>query len=464
MDLGAAVLQIAEANGLTQSNVRAQLSAALRDAYEAVNADKRAQSVYCSSPWLVDIIGDDTAGVIVYSYDEDLLQCAYVITSDGATRTTKLTVSTAVEVMPRTVYDLDGGTTIESKRKEAAAVAGETIFAEAIEFVETPLQEAAGVAPKTDYKIKVIQAGQGSSAFYPKEVLQRDGPAIFKAGTHMLWNHPTRAEEAGRPEGDLNNLAAVLTSDAYWDESGAKGPGLYANAKVFADYATKIADRASNIGVSIRAYGEAETAKSGGPLTLKKFTRAESVDFVTKPGAGGAVLTESAKGQPPLKESPDMEKDTIQTMINESMKPLQATIETQRLTIETQGTALGEANKRALKLEARAQVAAAVKDERLPEAAKLRVVDVVLAGDIPATEAGVIDATKFAATIAEAVKKEGEYLASIAAPGIVRGMGTSEAKSAEIPAEKLGEAMLGYATGHAPNVNPRFAESYAKGR
>ena len=53
-------------------------------------------------------------------------------------------------------------------------------------------------------KLKLIAPGKGSSAFYPAEVLKRDGPKTFTKGTHIYINHATSAEEAkARPEGRL---------------------------------------------------------------------------------------------------------------------------------------------------------------------------------------------------------------------------------------------------------------------
>jgi hypothetical protein len=159
--------------------------------------------------------------------------------------------------------------------------------------------------------VKIIGAGWGSMAFYPKEVLKRDGPKVYSKGTHMYWNHPTSAEEAARPEGDLSNLAAVTTKDAEWNENGPKGPGLYTEAKVFSDYAQQIQEKGPHIGVSINAgirghVGEAE-GRTG--RICDELSRAFSADFVTRAGAGGAPVVpvvEAARGETPqsqLKET-----------------------------------------------------------------------------------------------------------------------------------------------------------------
>ena len=149
---------------------------------------------------------------------------------------------------------------------------------------------------RADYEIKLIAPGKGSSAFYPAEVLKRDGPKVFQANTHVYLNHPTAAEESARPEGDVKNLAGVLTGNAYYLESHAKGPGLYGRMKVFADHGQLVEEKAAHVGMSIRAAGVAESNKQhdGLPI-LKELTSAESVDVVTRAGAGGMILTEAAR-------------------------------------------------------------------------------------------------------------------------------------------------------------------------
>ena len=73
--------------------------------------------------------------------------------------------------------------------------------------------------------IKLIAPGKGSSAFYPAEVLKRDGPNVFTKGTQIYINHATSAEEAARPEGDWHKLAGALESNAYYDEAGKRDQG-----------------------------------------------------------------------------------------------------------------------------------------------------------------------------------------------------------------------------------------------
>lgn len=140
--------------------------------------------------------------------------------------------------------------------------------------------------------LKIIQPGWGSSGYYSREVLQRDVPKVFPSGTHMYWNHQTPSEESQRPEGDLRNLAAVLTETPEWRESGVYGPGMYAKAKPFGEYRKAIEELAPHIGVSIRAFGSAVKGEAEGRKgrIISELSAGRSVDFVTKPGAGGRVL------------------------------------------------------------------------------------------------------------------------------------------------------------------------------
>jgi hypothetical protein len=158
-------------------------------------------------------------------------------------------------------------------------------------------------AARANYPVRLISPGTGSMAHYPESVLERDGPKVFKKGMLLFWNHPTKAEESARPEGDLNHLAAILTKDAYYDRDHSKGPGLYAEAKVMADYAQKIEERAPFIGLSIRAGGKGTGKMINGKPELASIDYAESVDYVTRAGRGGLALAEAARDAgllPPL--------------------------------------------------------------------------------------------------------------------------------------------------------------------
>lgn len=139
-------------------------------------------------------------------------------------------------------------------------------------------------------QVKIIEPGQGSSAFYEKEQLERDA-AIFK-GAHIYWDHPTRRDASERPERSLRNLAGVIEDDPKFLENGQEGPGVYGTAHIFKPYRENLEEMAPYIGVSWRGSASAVTKKIGGKpvYVAERFTHVGSVDFVTKAGAGGQAL------------------------------------------------------------------------------------------------------------------------------------------------------------------------------
>lgn len=271
---------------------------------------------------------------------------------------------------------------------------GDLVLVESAATLETiKLVEA-----KADYEIKLIAPGKGSSAFYPKEVLQRDGPKVFKQGTHVYLNHPTQAEEAARPEGDVKNLAGVLTTDASYNESHAKGPGLYARMKVFADHAQTVEAKAPHVGMSIRASGKAESrqTKEGLPV-LTELTSAESVDVVTRAGAGGMILSESAATAANL-EVENMTAADVQKLVEAGVR---------------KATLPDTARKEATRL---------LEGVTLPEKTKLRVIEAAVKTlDLEQP----LDLEAFGKVVAKEAKAEGQYLAEITGSGRVLGMGAA---------------------------------------
>lgn len=259
---------------------------------------------------------------------------------------------------------------------------------------------------KADYEIKLIAPGKGSSAFYPAEVLKRDGPKVFKANTHVYLNHPTAAEEAQRPEGDVANLAGVLTTDAVYHETHAKGPGLYARMKVFADHAQMVEEKAPHVGMSIRASGQAESEKrKDGLPVLKELVSAESVDVVTRAGAGGMILTEAARAA------------GEEEMDSEELKQLR---ESNRRLLD-----------RELRRDAREQGLRMMESLALPPASKNRIIEAVIERGLPSKD-DALDVPKFTEMVNQEARREGAYVAELTGAGRVLGMGAGEGDPAKI--------------------------------
>lgn len=265
--------------------------------------------------------------------------------------------------------------------------------------------------------VKIIAPGWGSSGYYAKEVLQRDGPKVFPAGTKMFWDHPTLSEEHDRPERSLRDMAGTLTEDAYWDATGMidratgqpAGPGLYAAIKAYEDYVPTLNEIYSDIGVSIRAYGKqimGEAEGQTGPI-ITDLVAAESVDFVTTPGAGGQVLSlfEAVRQHskiPAPKEAPLMEVEKDPKFVEER-------------------TARLRAEEKLVLIEAGAVVTSKLAASSLPDVTRLRLGKALVAN--PPIAEGQLDAEKFATQIEEAINSEEEYIATLTEAGKIRGMG-----------------------------------------
>lgn len=290
------------------------------------------------------------------------------------------------------------------------------VLSEAVAFpVDIQIREAF----KPSYQIKLIAPGKGSSAIYPAEVLKRDGPKVFKAGTPMRIDHPTRAEEAARPEGSVKDWGAVLESDAFWSDDHAQGPGLYSRVKPFSDFAGLIEEKGPFAGVSIRANGEA-VMESGrvkmqdGLPVLAALTSAEGVDMVTRAGAGGMFLSESARTDNSQEGQVEMTEAEIKKLIDD-------------------GIAAGTSSlkERALKGDAIVVASRVLRGVSLSEAQKQFVADNAMRGDLPLKE-GALDEKKFGElVIAEAQR----YGATLGNGARVIGLGVAVTEAAN-PADE----------------------------
>jgi hypothetical protein len=159
------------------------------------------------------------------------------------------------------------------------------------------------------WKVKVIEAGWGSSGYYGAEMLSEYGPKVFAAGTKVFMNHPSVSEENERPERDVHQLAGNIVSDAVFD-----GNGLVADIEFYSHYAPIIREMAGDVGLSIHALGEAESGvaegREGPIISALVEDPLTSVDVVTVAGAGGKFIS--------LLES-YTRKDTVTEQVTESV-------------------------------------------------------------------------------------------------------------------------------------------------
>lgn len=293
--------------------------------------------------------------------------------------------------------------------EQAVQQAGNEVAESVVESECLPLVERALRSDGTA-RIRIIKPGWGSSGYYPAEVLKRDGPKIFIAGTKQYWNHATPTEEAERPEGDLETLAGELVSDARW-ENDDEGGGLYADTKVFGRFQGAVNELAPHIGVSIRAMGKHVMGEADGRrgAIITDLTSAKSIDYVTVAGAGGKVIEmfEAARIGVPVKKPTTEESMTAE--------------ETAKLTeAENKIARLQEA---LLLRDARDFVAAQVAGADIPDVTKSRLIESLAKN--PAVKDGALDTAVFAEQIKTAVESERTYLQQAAGVGNgkVQGMG-----------------------------------------
>lgn len=225
------------------------------------------------------------------------------------------------------------------------------------------------------YRIRIIVPGQGSSGIYTAENLAESAP-LFKAGTEMFIDHPTETEEWERPERSIRDYAGVFLEDATVGEDGA----LYTVCKVFSGVNELIKDKWEHIGVSINAWCADPISENG---IVPPIAGVRSVDFVTTPGAGGAIvdLLESNRNDNYVKEA-GMDKE-IESKFDELKASL---IEALNSKLEAAVATIQEAKAQEPTEEASVDVDSVLEAGRkiaesgLPEAAIVRVREAVKAG------------------------------------------------------------------------------------
>lgn len=160
--------------------------------------------------------------------------------------------------------------------------------------------ESQSVAEKGIWWSLLIEADvEGSSGFYPAEVLARDGAKAFPAGTHIYFDHPSESEGLDRPERSVRDIAGYLLDDAKFEET-ADGRGLFSRIQLTEQAKPLAKELHPVIGLSIRAAGQIEETSSGRRI-VRSIDQGVSVDLVTRAGAGGRLvaMTESATPESP---------------------------------------------------------------------------------------------------------------------------------------------------------------------
>lgn len=333
----------------------------------------------------------------------------------------------------------------------------ETIQESFVQFI--PLVEKSVRADGTA-TIKIIQDGWGSSGYYPRDVLERDIPKVFPPGTHMYWNHATSSEEMERPERDLRDLAAVTIAPAQWLD-GPAGAGMYTEARVFSGYAQTLDEIGDHIGVSIRGGGMSEPGEVGGRRgnIVREITRGDSIDYVTRPGAGGAIVKifESAAGAALLpdigktdgKETAVSENQTEDIMGEQELQEAQDKITTLEAELAERDATLAKMRELLLLREARDFVAGLLAQANLPDMTKARLQRTLTVN--PPMIDGKLDEADFKALVETAVAEAQAEIAAIAGGNSrITGMGaaaTNGTPKLQETIERLDAALSGIGYG-----------------
>lgn len=225
------------------------------------------------------------------------------------------------------------------------------------------------------YRIRIIVPGQGSSGIYTAENLAESAP-LFKAGTEMFIDHPTETEEWERPERSIRDYAGVFLEDATVGEDGA----LYTVCKVFSGVNELIKDKWEHIGVSINAWCADPISENG---IVPPIAGVRSVDFVTTPGAGGAIvdLLESNRNDNYVKEA-GMDKE-IESKFDELkaslIEALGSKLEAAMATIQ-EAKAEEPTEEASVDVDSVLEAGRKIAESGLPEAAIVRVREAVKSG------------------------------------------------------------------------------------
>lgn len=357
-----------------------------------------------------------------------------------------VTIGEPTEVIPIVTYQAVKApepapvATEEQTTQEGVELLGDCLpLGGSIALIEGELREASA-------DIRIATPGWGSTGYYSAEVLKRDGPKVFPAGTKMYWNHPTESEAAERPEGDLDKLAGITTAPARWLDQGPEGAGLYTKARLREKYSADIAELKGDIGVSLRAVGRCGIGKAEGRegTIIEQLTSGKSIDFVTQAGRGGKVLElfESAGKRQPATTAADGRKKgaSDMAMTEEEVRQLQEAVTLGRTAQATSERLSNEL----LLLKAEKFIAGVCESVSLPLAVKKRVVATM--SHNPIVKDGAIDEAAFTEAIKAKINEELSYLREAGVSGVT-GFGATSATKEEPVSLEEAEKQLNAALG-----------------
>jgi hypothetical protein len=134
-------------------------------------------------------------------------------------------------------------------------------------------------------RIRFLSAGQGSSGFYPAEMIEQYGPTAFPVGTQLFWDHLTESEEwERRGQHSIKDLVGVTTSEAVYNP---ENQSLEADVKFFGNAAPFVRDAYEYFDLSIEAMSYVNDEGVVEALIPSSFN---AVSLVPKGGRDGKII------------------------------------------------------------------------------------------------------------------------------------------------------------------------------
>lgn len=272
------------------------------------------------------------------------------------------------------------------------------------------------------YRIRIIAPGRGSTGMYTAPNLAESAP-LFTPGTHMYFDHQTMTEDWERPERSVRDLAGVFESGAEIMPDGS----LEADIKVYPSVNGIIRERWADIGVSINGWSVDEIGPDG---VVPVLAGIQSVDFVTRAGAKGAVLEVlESDGRwrvknPPSSTNPPSNPNTQEEQAVKPEDICKAVSEALTAAMPAaikEAAAMLAADQEKKAVEAKKNEAPAV--DPYEAAAKVAEAD-----DLPSqARARVMEAVKRGAGVDDAIEAERAYIKAVAPAPVVREDGAAKA-------------------------------------
>lgn len=297
--------------------------------------------------------------------------------------------------------------------------------------------------------VTIIKPGTSLNNRHYTEAAIKSGYQLFEKAK-MYVNHPPKKESAG-PR-DLNHLASAVRRTWVDEDSGSMKGEVKFFRKDFYDF---VKEAREDIGVSINALcaGQQGVMVDGKKVDLiEAFVRANSVDWVTDPGAGGGVdaileadysytreeqmtLLTDVTLEDLKKERPDLvTKITEETKVTEIQAELDET-----------KTKLQATEEKVAQAETLEKVRSIVNgEERLPDKSKERLISTF--------EGRTVEAEKLEGEVKTAVDAELEYIGSL---GVKVGQPTPATSTKPTVIQNVGENANGKTTVAATEGDPQ---------